>query len=51
VAAGLAGAWKQYRLDGLPVTLVLDRTGRVAKGIEGDTTEADLRAAIEKALR
>jgi thiol:disulfide interchange protein DsbD len=50
VAVGSADTWKQYKIDGLPVTLVLDRTGKLVKRFDGGTADADLRAAIEKAF-
>jgi thiol:disulfide interchange protein DsbD len=43
---------KQYNVgdEGLPVTVVLDRSGKLAKRFEGFTEEPDLRAAIQSAL-
>ena len=51
VAVGSADTWKQYKIDGLPVTLVLDRAGQVAKRFDAGVKEADLRAAILNARR
>jgi hypothetical protein len=51
VAIGSADTWKQYKIDGLPVTLVLDRAGQLVRRFDAGTKEADLRAAIGKALR
>jgi hypothetical protein len=39
-----------YQLDQLPVTLVFDRNGKQVQRFEGFTSEADLRAALQKAL-
>jgi len=51
VATGSPDTWKKYRIDSLPVTLVLDATGRVLQRFDAGTKEADLREAIGKALR
>jgi thiol:disulfide interchange protein DsbD len=50
VAVGSADTWKQYKIEGLPVTLVLDRAGKQIQRFDAGTSEADLRAAIAKAL-
>lgn len=44
---GLAGA--DYRLVGLPVTVVLDAEGQVTQRLSGAQTEAKLEAAVRKA--
>jgi cytochrome c biogenesis protein CcmG/thiol:disulfide interchange protein DsbE len=44
---GLAGA--EYDLVGLPVTVVLDSEGRVARRLSGPQTEAKLDAAVRAA--
>jgi thiol:disulfide interchange protein len=49
VAVGSAETWKQYKLENLPVTLVLDRSGQTVKRFDERTPESDLRAAIDKA--
>lgn len=50
VALGSAAVSEQYRLDQLPVTLVLDRSGKQVKRFEGFTPDSELRAAIQGAL-
>ena len=50
VAVGSADTWKKYNIEALPVTLVLDRAGKLVKRFDAGTTESGLRAAIEKAL-
>ena len=51
VALGSETISKQYNLgDLLPVTLVFDRTGKQVQRFEGFTSEADLQAAVQKAL-
>src|SRR5215472_1287263 len=40
----------QYKLDGLPVTLVFDRSGRQVKRFDGLTDEPEILAAIRQAL-
>jgi thiol:disulfide interchange protein DsbD len=50
VALGKDSFNQTYRLDELPVTLIFDRTGKQVQRFEGFTSEADLRAALEKAL-
>jgi thiol:disulfide interchange protein DsbD len=50
VALGSAAVSEQYRLDQLPVTLVLDRSGKQVKRFEGFTPESELRAAVERVL-
>jgi thiol:disulfide interchange protein DsbD len=51
VAVGSADTWKKYKIDGLPVTLVLNRAGDLVQRFDAGTPEAGLRAAIGKALR
>jgi thiol:disulfide interchange protein DsbD len=50
VALGSAAVSEKYRLDQLPVTLVLDRSGKQVKRFEGFTSESELRAALERVL-
>ena len=51
VALGSEAVSKQYNLEELlPVTLVFDRSGKQVKRFEGLTSEADLQAAVQKAL-
>jgi thiol:disulfide interchange protein DsbD len=50
VALGSAEAGRKYAVENFPVTLVFDRSGKLAKRFDGYTKEADLRAAIEAAL-
>ncbi len=40
----------QFSIDELPVTVVFDRSGKQLKRFEGFTQEADIAAAVEKAL-
>ncbi len=51
VALGSQAVNKEYNLDGLPVTLVIDRTGKQVKRFDGLTPEDELRAAVEQAAR
>ncbi|HXB67730.1 MAG TPA: cytochrome c biogenesis protein CcdA [Candidatus Acidoferrales bacterium] len=51
VALGTEAISTQYGLgDSLPVTLIFDRSGKQVKRFEGFTSEADLQAAVQKAL-
>ena len=50
VALGAPELNQRYSLDQLPVTVVFDRAGKQVKRFEGFTPEAELRAAVEKAL-
>jgi thiol:disulfide interchange protein len=50
VAVGSPDTFKKYNIEALPVTLVLDRAGKLVKRFDGGTPETDLRAAIAKAL-
>ena len=50
VALGSEATWKQYGLENLPVTLVLDRTGKQVRRFDGYTKEGDLLAAVQQAL-
>lgn len=50
VAVGSDAILKQYKLeDGLPVTLIYDKSGRQVKRFDGATKEPDLLAAIQQA--
>jgi len=51
VAVGSAETWQKYKIDSLPVTLVLDRAGKLIKRFDAGTSESDLRAAIEAAQK
>ena len=46
---GLAGS--RYGLSGLPVTVILDSNGSIAKSLRGPQTEAKLDAAVREAGR
>ena len=51
VALGSDAISQQYGLgDLLPVTLIFDRSGKQVQRFEGFTSEADLQAAVQKAL-
>jgi thiol:disulfide interchange protein DsbD len=51
IALGSEAISKQYNVgELLPVTLVFDRSGKQVKRFEGLTSEADLQAAVQKAL-
>ncbi len=50
VALGSQSLNKEYNLEALPVTLVLDRTGKQVKRFDGLSSEEELRAAIKSAL-
>ncbi len=50
IALGSPALNKEYNLEGLPVTLILDRSGKQIKRFDGLTSEDDLRAAIKSAL-
>jgi thiol:disulfide interchange protein len=51
VALGSEAISRQYNVgELLPVTLVFDRSGKQVKRFEGLTSEADLQAAVQKAL-
>jgi thiol:disulfide interchange protein DsbD len=51
VALGSTALNEAYKLeDGLPVTLVFDRSGKQIKRFQGLTPEEDLRAAVQSAL-
>ena len=51
VALGSEAIGKQYSLgELLPVTLIFDRSGKQVQRFEGFTSEADLQAAVQKAL-
>ncbi|MDR3701508.1 MAG: cytochrome c biogenesis protein CcdA [Candidatus Sulfopaludibacter sp.] len=51
VALGSPAVNKEYNLEGLPVTLVIDRNGKQVKRFDGLTPEDELRAAVEQAAR
>ena len=42
---------RAYAAVGLPTTVVVDRTGRIYKGIDGALTLAEMRAAVDPLLR
>jgi len=42
---------RAYAAIGLPTSLVVDRTGHIARGIDGELTLAQMREAIEPLLR
>ena len=50
VALGTPGVNQEYKLDALPVTLVIDRTGKLVKRFDGLTPEDELRAAVKASL-
>jgi thiol:disulfide interchange protein DsbD len=50
VAVGKEAFNQTYKLDVLPVTLIFDRAGKQVQRFEGFTAEADLLAAVQKAL-
>ena len=50
VALGPQSLGEKLSLDSLPVTLVFDRTGKQVQRFEGLTGEAELQAAVQKAL-
>jgi thiol:disulfide interchange protein DsbD len=50
IALGPAEFNQTYKLDLLPVTLVFDRAGNQVARFEGGTDEADIFAAVKKAL-
>jgi thiol:disulfide interchange protein/peroxiredoxin len=50
VALGSAAVNQEYNLEALPVTLVIDRTGKLVKRFDGLTPEDELRAAIKASL-
>ena len=51
MALGAETISKQYNLgELLPVTLIFDRTGKQTQRFEGFTSEAELQAAVQKAL-
>ena len=51
VGLGTPAQMDQFNLDVLPVTLVFDKSGKQVKRFDGSRGEADLRAAVEEALR
>jgi thiol:disulfide interchange protein DsbD len=50
VALGSDAVSKQYGLNELPVTIVIDRSGKQVKRFEGFTAEDVLQAAVQQAL-
>jgi thiol-disulfide isomerase/thioredoxin len=50
VALGTPTLNQEYKLDALPVTLVIDRTGKLVKRFDGLTPEDELRAAVKASL-
>jgi thioredoxin-like negative regulator of GroEL len=50
VALGSEAVSKQYGLDELPVTIVIDRSGKLVKRFEGFTSAEALQAAVQQAL-
>jgi len=50
VALGGEAAMQQYKFEGPPVTIVYDRSGKQVQRFDGSASEAELRAAVEKAL-
>jgi thiol:disulfide interchange protein len=51
VALGNEALGKQFKTDeGLPITVIYDRTGKELKQFRGGISEADLRAAVQGAL-
>jgi thiol:disulfide interchange protein len=50
VALGPQPLFKQFSLDELPVTVVFDRNGKIAKRFDGLTKEQDIEAAVQAAL-
>jgi thiol:disulfide interchange protein len=51
VALGNPALATQFKTeDGLPITVVYDRTGREIKQFRGGISEADLRAAVQRAM-
>jgi len=50
VALGAEALNAEYKLDALPVTVILDRTGRQVKRFDGLTSETELLAAIRQTL-
>jgi thiol:disulfide interchange protein DsbD len=50
VALGAPTMTQQYSLDGLPVTLVFDKSGKQVKRFAGLLNDADLKAAVQSAM-
>jgi thiol:disulfide interchange protein DsbD len=50
VALGTPAMFEQYSLDGLPVTLVFDKSGKQLKRFAGLLNDADLKAAVQAAM-
>jgi thiol-disulfide isomerase/thioredoxin len=50
VAMGSPALSQQYSLEGLPVTLVFDKSGKQVKRFDGLSNEAELKAAVQAAM-
>jgi thiol:disulfide interchange protein len=50
VALGTPAMFEQYSLEGLPVTLVFDKSGKQLKRFAGLLKDADLKAAVQAAM-
>jgi thiol:disulfide interchange protein len=50
VALGTPAMFEQYSLDGLPVTLVFDKSGKQVQRFAGLLKDADLKAAVQAAM-
>jgi len=50
IALGSPDVTREYKLEALPVTLVIDRTGKQVKRFDGLTPEDELRAAVKSSL-
>jgi len=50
VALGAQDLMNKFNIDGLPVTLVFDRAGKLVKRFEGFAEEAALQAAVRQAM-
>jgi thiol-disulfide isomerase/thioredoxin len=50
IALGPQPLFKQFSIDELPVTVVFDRNGKIAKRFDGLTKEQEIEAAVQSAL-
>jgi thiol:disulfide interchange protein len=50
VALGAPAMFERYSLEGLPVTLVFDKSGKQVKRFVGQLNDADLNAAVQAAM-
>jgi thiol:disulfide interchange protein len=50
VALGPQPLFKQFSIDELPVTVVFDRNGKIAKRFDGFTKQEEIEAAVQAAL-